>query len=665
MFEHSTTPTRGRITGRILTGVLAVALSGYTLPPATAADSPPPPTAPAAVAAVAVSAPATPAMLAPLRTMTTTVYFATGSARVSPASRTALSRFVRSLPKTAFVVGVQVRGYVQGSPTTRNNKALSHARAANVAAWLTALHLPGRYTLTSGGVAGNSVRARRAVVTITYRLRTPQAITFTQPEGVTVGDSNMPLTATSTSGLLVTLTSLTPAVCTVVARTAHAVSAGTCALRATQSGAAYVLPATAVTRTFAVAPARFTVTYDANGGVVDPTSAVFTSGGSGLILPDPSRTSYVFDGWFTAAVAGTQMHTPYVPTGATTLYAQWTATHSVVTYNLNYLGAAAPTTDNFTYPTPVSLPSAARAHYTFAGWYDDPDAGHLVGVATDPYSPRADTTLWAHWTGEQFVVTYDLNYTGAPTAGTATFTYPTDLILPNETRAHYVFSGWYDAQSGGTLIGNTTDTYRPTAAIRLYAHWTPEQFVVTYNYNYLGSVDTTATFTYPTALTLPTPIRNEWAFQGWYTDPLAGTIAGPGGSSYSPASTTTLWAHWLESPAARFDVVITNNSTLDAPVDYCGTAPVVCSGTNVMHTTASANGGVRDLHVYANTTNVTGLGQLSSYEIAITINPDLVDVPTLSGSVFEGGTPIDNIDGTQTLTYRVTGAGTITLSNIL
>jgi uncharacterized repeat protein (TIGR02543 family) len=364
-----------------------------------------------------------------------------------------------------------------------------------------------------------------------------------------VGDSTLPLIATSGSGLTVTVTSLTPAVCTVVARAAHAVAAGTCTLRATQAGSAYVLPALAVTRSLTVAPAQFTVTYNANGGAVVPPSAVYTSGDVGLTLPDPTQNNYVFAGWFTSALGGAQVTTPYVPSGPTTLYAQWIATHSVVTYDLNYVGSADPTTANFTYPTSLSLPSAVRAHYTFTGWYDDPSAGALVGAADASYLPSGDVTLYAHWAGEQFVVTYDLNYGGAPTAGTATFTYPTPLTLPNETRAHYVFSGWYDTPADGTLQGVAADSYSPSAATRLYAHWTAEQFDVTYDLNYPGApAPTVDRYTYPNPLTLPDASRSEWTFQGWYTDPVAGSFRGLAGAEFSPSADTILFAHWIETP---------------------------------------------------------------------------------------------------------------------
>lgn len=67
---------------------------------------------------------------------------------------------------------------------------------------------------------------------------------------------------------------------------------------------------------------EYTVTYNANGGSVSPTSAVYS--GTPLTLPTPTRAGYTFNGWFTAASGGSQVSSPYTPTANITLYAQWT-----------------------------------------------------------------------------------------------------------------------------------------------------------------------------------------------------------------------------------------------------------------------------------------------------------------------------------------------------
>ena len=80
--------------------------------------------------------------------------------------------------------------------------------------------------------------------------------------------------------------------------------------------------------TVAIDTRRVTVTFNANGGSVSPTSQTYIAGKAYDSLPTPStRTGYVFVGWFTAASGGTQVTTSStVPATDTTLWAHWEQT---------------------------------------------------------------------------------------------------------------------------------------------------------------------------------------------------------------------------------------------------------------------------------------------------------------------------------------------------
>ena len=67
-----------------------------------------------------------------------------------------------------------------------------------------------------------------------------------------------------------------------------------------------------------------TITFDANGGTVNPASLTTDANGKLPSLPTPSRNGYTFDGWFTAPSGGTQVTAASVFTKSITLYAQWT-----------------------------------------------------------------------------------------------------------------------------------------------------------------------------------------------------------------------------------------------------------------------------------------------------------------------------------------------------
>ena len=77
-----------------------------------------------------------------------------------------------------------------------------------------------------------------------------------------------------------------------------------------------------------------------------------------------------------------------------------------------------------------------------------------------------------------------------------------------------------------------------------------------------------------TAATLPTPTRTGWTFSGWYTAASGGSKIGTAGASYTPTSSTTLYAHWTANPliwaAKTYDLKYNTNAqtiTLDKPTN--------------------------------------------------------------------------------------------------
>ena len=68
-----------------------------------------------------------------------------------------------------------------------------------------------------------------------------------------------------------------------------------------------------------------TVTFNANGGTVSPTTKTVESGKAVGDLPTPTYGSYVFDGWYTQASGGTRVTESTEVTANVTYYAHWIA----------------------------------------------------------------------------------------------------------------------------------------------------------------------------------------------------------------------------------------------------------------------------------------------------------------------------------------------------
>ena len=103
--------------------------------------------------------------------------------------------------------------------------------------------------------AGTSVYAPATTVTRSFAVTTaPQTITFTDPGTVGLGTGTVLLAATAGSGLQVSFTGSTPAVCTVAGATVTLVSDGTCTVTADQLGNGTYAAAAPVSHSFTVTP---------------------------------------------------------------------------------------------------------------------------------------------------------------------------------------------------------------------------------------------------------------------------------------------------------------------------------------------------------------------------------------------------------------------------
>lgn len=116
-----------------------------------------------------------------------------------------------------------------------------------------------------------------------------------------------------------------------------------------------------------------------------------------------------------------------------------------------------------------TLPTPTRTGYEFDGWYTQETGGTKVtantSVGTDP-----PTTLYAHWKGKTYTVTFDANG-GTVSTTSDTVTYGKKYYsLPSPTRKGYKFDGWYTKKDGGTKVESDT-TVTTAADHTLYAHW--------------------------------------------------------------------------------------------------------------------------------------------------------------------------------------------------
>lgn len=128
--------------------------------------------------------------------------------------------------------------------------------------------------------------------------------------------------------------------------------------------------------------------------------------------------------------------------------------------------------------------------------------------------------------------------------------------LPTPVRANYIFDGWFTLKDGGTQV--TSDTIVSALVNQtLYAHWTPKTFTVTFNANGGTVSETTRTIVYGSILgNLPTPKKDYYDFDGWFTSPNGNEKVTPF-TVFTSNEDTTYYAHWKIHPTS--DWVLASN----------------------------------------------------------------------------------------------------------
>ena len=226
-----------------------------------------------------------------------------------------------------------------------------------------------------------------------------------------------------------------------------------------------------------------------------------------------------------------------------------------LTYNANGGSGTVPSGGNYGYGEKTITAGNAlwKTGYHQDGWKTA--AGRYYGAVEYYYIPWGDTTFYAQWAANTYIVAYNANG-GSGWMGNQTLTYDVAANLAGNafTRTGHSFVGWNTAANGtgatyanGQSVKNLTATNNGT--VTLYAQWKPYTYTVSYDANGGANAPAGQTKTYgvPLTLTESTPTLEGYGFTGW------NTAADGSGTAYAPAgdfnveADTVLYAQWLPS----------------------------------------------------------------------------------------------------------------------
>lgn len=296
----------------------------------------------------------------------------------------------------------------------------------------------------------------------------------------------------------------------------------------------------------------YDITYELNGGTVDPANPATYTADDEIVFNDAVKPGYNFEGWYDAATEGNKVEKISVgTTGDITLYARF----SLATYNITYDFGDVTVNNEDEFPKTytieddtITLPTPAVDEGTeFVKWVDE-NGNEIEVIETGSYG---DKTIKAVWNNTQYKLFYnfgigvDISDVDNSANTVEYFDKYTEVILNPAKRAYFTFDGWYDKDPTTSSDAKKIEKIKKgtTGNVTVYAKWTPIDYTIEYDeQGYMIVIDpdtqqetkvpftegatlpadAITTYNYATSVTLPVPTREGYAFVGWY-DTVTGT----------------------------------------------------------------------------------------------------------------------------------------------
>ena len=302
----------------------------------------------------------------------------------------------------------------------------------------------------------------------------------------------------------------------------------------------------------------------------------------------PTRTGYIFRGWFTVpngATGGVQILPSSIVTTMTdqTLYAWWIPNPTVtIIFDGN---GGTPLTQTVpsrvvgdTYAaTLAAVATPTQPGFIFQGWNTQTNGlGTPITASSIIQWSATDTTVYAQWAPvPTIIITFDAN--GGTPDGEEESLQTGDLYgvamtqVQRPTQPGYAFVGWFTAPTGGTQILPTT-VVTATTDQTLFAQWVAVTVTVTFNAGsgtpatqVVSGLAPLTSFA-PVLAAIATPTQPGYVFNGWHDQP-----QGMGGSTITsgsliPPSNMTVYAWWTPVP----EITVTFDATGGTPPTQTG-----------------------------------------------------------------------------------------------
>lgn len=335
---------------------------------------------------------------------------------------------------------------------------------------------------------------------------------------------------------------------------------------------------TAARKIVANAAVTYTVTYDAQGGSVTPTSEDVST----ATLPTPTKTDYTFQGWYTSS--GTLISGTYNPTADITLHALWREDAcagggggSTTIFSISGMSWSAYSAANTTitiYPTgtpdktyTATLVGASTVSVVNTNAESRTMLGkNSIKIGSNDVSMRFTLTSGTLQNGDV------ISFTNSGENQLSFTTTATRSTTPATTSDTYTI-----AKDDGLAGSSSLYVWRPSSTPE-FTEFTITRaggsgtcYYVTYNGNGAdgGFTKDEASHASGSNVTVASNsfTKTGYTFTGWKTEPSGGTSYTAGGTISGISGNMTLYAQWIES-GSTYDITYNcNDATSGCPED--------------------------------------------------------------------------------------------------
>ena len=300
-----------------------------------------------------------------------------------------------------------------------------------------------------------------------------------------------------------------------------------------------------------------------------------------------------------------------------------------------------------TYDSAFTLPVPTRRGYSFLGWFSGE-----TKIEDGVWRYDANLILTARWAVGGNTITLNPDGGSVPSTSIPVM-YDSTYTLPTPTRTGYTFLGWYNGNIQ-YVSGFWTGLYDITLVARWEANTytvtyadsveSPADVMVTFNYNYPGSVDTLTILTDGEVLQYPTnPVRSGYLFAGWYTDSSCTTQYHFSGTIEEDMTLYAKWVTYTTSNDYSYPWSVSGSSLTSTNKRNSSTSSytitVYSSVTVTFRYKTSSESGYDRLYVKKNGSNLfncSGITSYSSYSVNLSAGDTLTFTYSKDGSQASG-----------------------------